>query len=149
MGRKHEISRRYPVSAETLWADILDPTALAEAMDGAVTYVGLPSEPVYEGQRISVSLKRWGWLPIGQWTMEVVRRDDENFILESREHGNVVRCYKHRLVVTPVDGECCDYTDYLDLDAGFLTPLVFPMFRAMYEKRHEVRRARLIAAKPA
>ena len=145
MGKTHEITRDYPVSAQTLWADILDPTALAESMKGAITYEGLPTEPVYEGQKIVVTLKRWGWLPMGQWTMEVVRRDDAHFILESREHGNVVRSYKHRLVVEPLSENSARYTDKLDVDAGLLTPFVFPMFKAMYEQRHDARRKRLEA----
>lgn len=144
MVRKHSISRIYPVSAETLWNDILDPRALDEAMDGAVTYDGLPSEPVFEGQTIEVSIKRWGWLPMGRWTMEIVRRDDENLILESREFGNIVRSYRHRLEVEALDDETAKYTDFLELDAGIFTALVFPMFRSMYEQRHDERLKRLV-----
>ena len=146
MARKHSISRVYPVRAATLWNDILDPIALAESMDGALTYVGLPSEPVFEGQRIEVSIKRWGWLPMGRWTMDVVRRDDANFILESHEFGNVVRSYRHRLEIEALDDGTAKYTDYLELDAGIFTDLVFPMFRSMYEQRHEMRLNRLVRA---
>lgn len=146
MGRKHAISQVYPVSAQTLWEDILDPNALAESMQGSLTYSGLPKKPVFEGQRIVVSLKRWGWFPMGRWTMDVVRRDDDRRILESCEFGGLVRKYQHRLEVEPLsDGEA-RYTDYLDLDAGIFTDLMFPTFVSMYEKRHQQRRKRLLAS---
>lgn len=144
MGRKHKISREYPVGIETLWADILDASSLADSMKGAVSYEGLPVEPVYEGQVIVVKLKRWGWFPLGKWTMEVVRRDDAEYILESREHGGIVKCYRHRLEVVPTGPDSCRYTDTLDLDAGWLTPLVLPTFKKLYEQRHDQRIARLI-----
>lgn len=148
MARKHTISRVYPVSAEVLWQDILDPRALAESMTGALSYSGLPEDPVFEGQRIVVSIKRWGWLPLGQWTIDVIRRDDERFILESAEHGGLIRRYRHRLEVEPLGDTEARYTDYLDVDAGILTDLVFPTFVALYTVRHEQRRARLLAARP-
>lgn len=144
MGRKHKISHIYPVSARTLWADILDPNALAASMKGSLSYCGLPMEPVFEGQRIVVTLKRWGWFPLGKWTMIVVKRDDARFILESQEFGPLVRCYKHRLEVEPLGDAEARYTDYLDLDAGLLTDVFFPTFRDMYEQRHKQRLQRLV-----
>ncbi|MEL7480423.1 MAG: SRPBCC family protein [Pseudomonadota bacterium] len=143
MPKTRAITRDYPVSAEILWADILDPAALAASMEGALTYEGLPSEPVFEGQVINVTIKRWGWWPMGKWTMKVVERDDEAYVLRSEEWGGPVKCYRHRLDVTPTGPESCQYTDHLDLDAGWLTPVVFPMFCKMYERRHEIRAARL------
>jgi hypothetical protein len=65
MALQHSITRDYPVDIQTRWDDILDPTALSESMEGAVTYEGLPTEPVYERQVAAVKLKRWGWLPLG------------------------------------------------------------------------------------
>ncbi len=143
MRKQYTISEIYPVSIQRLWADILDPGALADSMKGAISYIGLPADPVTEGQIINVKLKRWGWLPMGSWRMEVVRRDDENFILESREGGGFVREYKHRLELKSIDGSSVRYTDYLDIDAGWLTPLVAPTFRKLYIQRHKVRRNRL------
>jgi hypothetical protein len=145
MGRTYTVSKVYPVSAETLWADILDPNSLAESMKGALSYSGLPSEPVFQGQRIVVSIKRWGWFPMGQWTMDVVRRDDERHILESSEFGSLVRNYRHRLEIETLSENEARYTDYLDLDAGLFTDLVFPTFVSMYENRHQQRLKRLLA----
>lgn len=142
MGKQATISREYPVSAQTLWEDLLDPVALAESMKGAISYVGLPTEPVEQGQEFTVQLKRWGWLPMGEWTMKVVERDDENFVLRSEEHGNLVKLYRHRLSIEPTGPDSCRYTDHLDVDAGLFTPLVFPMFEKMYAQRHEMRKAR-------
>ncbi len=143
MSKQATITRNYAVSAERLWTDILDPNALADSMKGAVTYVGLPTDPVEVGQQFTVRLKRWGWFPMGNWTMKVVERDDENFILRSEEWGGPVRLYQHRLSVKPTGPESCEYTDHLDVEAGWLTPLVFPMLHKMYVQRHVMRKARL------
>jgi len=148
MSRKHTISKVYPVSAQVLWEDILDPSALADSMKGSLTYSGLPTEPVFEGQRIVVSIKRWGWFPMGRWTMDVVRRDDDRRILESSEFGSLVRNYRHRLEVEHLGDREARYSDHLDLDAGLLTNLMFPTFISMYERRHEQRLKRLLAQKP-
>ena len=128
MGQQTRIERTYNVSAETLWQDLLDPIALAESMKGALTYDGLPTEPVEQGQEFTVKLKRWGWFPMGSWTMKVVERNDENFVLRSEEHGGPVKLYRHRLSIQRTGPETCLYTDEIDVDAGILTPLVFPMF---------------------
>ena len=148
MSRKHTISKVYPVSAQVLWDDILDPSALADSMKGSLTYSGLPTEPVFEGQRIVVSIKRWGWIPMGRWTMDVVRRDDDRRILESSEFGSLVRNYRHRLEVEPLGDSTARYSDHLDLDAGLFTNLMFPTFISIYERRHEQRLKRLLARKP-
>ena len=143
MGKTTAISHDYAVSAQTLWEDLLDPNALAESMKGAITYVGLPTEPVDQGEAFTVKLKRWGWFPMGSWTMKVVERDDESFVLRSEEHGGLVRLYKHRLSIEPTGPNSCRYTDHIDLDAGFLTPLIFPTFKKMYLRRHQARKQRL------
>lgn len=81
--------------------------------------------------------------------MDVVRRDDERRILESREFGNLVRSYRHRLEVESLNDEEARYTDYLDLDAGMFTDLILPTFVSMYEGRHERRLQRLLASRPS
>ena len=144
MGRKYQVSQDYPVSAQVLWDDILDPQALSNSMEGQIHYEGLPTEPVYEGQRIVVKLKRWGWFPMGKWTMDIVKLDDQNFILESAEFGNIIRSHKHRLEVTAIDEHQSRYTDFLDIDAGIFTQLVFPSIQKMYDQRHLSRLQRLI-----
>lgn len=145
MRKQYELSDIYAVGIEALWRDILDPVALSDSMKGSISYSGLPSDPVVQGQVIDVTLKRWGWLPMGSWRMEVVRRDDENYILESREGGGVVRDYKHRLELEAIDANTTRYTDRLDIDAGWLTPMIAPTFRKLYIQRHDMRKARLAA----
>ncbi|MEO0465039.1 MAG: hypothetical protein AAF216_00740, partial [Pseudomonadota bacterium] len=82
-------------------------------------------------------------LPMGRWMMTVVERDNAALQLRSEEHGGPVKLYHHRLNVVRLDGNLCQYTDTCDVNAGWLTPLIAPMFQSMYEKRHEMRRKRL------
>ncbi|MEM7768035.1 MAG: SRPBCC family protein [Pseudomonadota bacterium] len=143
MAAKFSIAREYPFPASVVWADLIDFDALAESMEGAITYEGLPSGTPEAGASHTVRLKRWGWFPMGRWTMKVVERDDANRVMRSEEHGGPVRLYRHRLTVEPLTVTSCRYTDHCDVDAGWLTPLIAPQFRRMYERRHEMRRKRL------
>ena len=149
MTKSYQISEDYPVNIETLWNDILDPQALADSMKGRVTYIGLPSEPVFEGQVVNIRLKYWGWLPLGAWRIEVTRVDNENYILETREGGGVFKSYHHRLELVATGDESCRYTDNLTVDAGIFTPLAAPNVPSIYRERHRQRRARLVAAASA
>ena len=144
MDPQFSISRDYPVSAQVLWADLIDFSALAASMMGELSYEGIPEGPVTEGQKIDVKLKRWGWLPIGGWHIDVALRDDENLIMETHERGGPVKSYHHRMEVISLDRKTCRYTDYLHIDAGWITPLLLPTFKSMYERRHGKRRARLV-----
>ena len=147
MPRSYQITEDYPVNIDTLWNDILDPQALSDSMKGRVAYLGLPTEPVFEGQKVDIRLKYWGWLPIGSWHIEVVRVDHENYILESSEGGGVFKGYHHRLELIATSDNSCRYTDYLTVDAGIFTPLAAPTIPSMYRERHRQRRARLVAGK--
>ena len=143
MGRVFTITRDYPVSADVLWTDLVDFDALAESMEGAISYDGLPRGEPQLNRPYTVRLKRWGWLPMGQWTITLVERDDAALQMRSEEFGGPVKLYRHRLNVKPLSDTSCRYTDTCDVEAGWLTPLIAPMFKSMYEKRHEMRRKRL------
>lgn len=143
MGRVFSIMRVYRVPAQVLWTDLVDFDALAESMEGAITYVEMPKGEPKLDRPYTVRLKRWGLLPMGRWMMTVVERDNAALQLRSEEHGGPVKLYHHRLNVVRLDGNLCQYTDTCDVNAGWLTPLIAPMFQSMYEKRHEMRRKRL------
>jgi hypothetical protein len=95
MRRAHQITKDYAVNIEAFWADILDPKAQADSMNDLISYQGLPSEPIHHGQKATVKLKRWGWSPMGKWSKEVVSLNHETYTLESREHGGIVKEYRH------------------------------------------------------
>ncbi|MEO0721708.1 MAG: SRPBCC family protein [Pseudomonadota bacterium] len=142
MGRRYTVSRDYAVSAEMVWADVIDFKALAESMKGRATYEGLPEGDARVGEAFTVTVRR-RWSPPMRWTMKVVERDDAAMVLRSEEHGGPVRLYTHRLSVAATGPQSCRCIDELDVDAGLLTPLIAPTFRAMYEQRHVARKARL------
>lgn len=129
--------------ASTVWADVIDFDALAESMEGALTYEGLPSGEPELHRAYTVRLKRWGWLPMGSWTITLVERDNANLTMRSDEYGGPVRLYKHRITVEALTDSSCLYTDHCDVDAGWLTPLIAPQFKSMYERRHDMRLKRL------
>lgn len=144
MSQSFTCTHDYAVPIEALWADLVSFDALASSMEGEATYEGLPEGEAKEGQTASVRLKRWDWLPLGKWTMHVERRDDENHILKSREHGGFVRNFEHELSLTALGPGLTRYTDRGRLDAGHFTRLIAPAFLRMYQERHAARSVRLL-----
>ncbi|MEQ8405348.1 MAG: hypothetical protein RKE49_09640 [Oceanicaulis sp.] len=132
------VERRYAMAADAHFACILNYDELAEAMEGQVSYDGLPSGEARPGQAFEVKLKLFGWLPIGTWRIEVMLRDDKARRLESFECGGAVKAWRHVITVQP-DGQGCVHRDALEIDAGWLTGFYARTARRMYEKRHDLR----------
>ncbi|MEA2683479.1 MAG: hypothetical protein QOK05_1807 [Chloroflexota bacterium] len=65
-----------------------------------------------------------------------VRIDAANRAVVTEEHGGVIRHWRHRLTVEPLDRGHSRYTDTVDIDAGLLTPAVWGFARAFYQYRH-------------
>lgn len=140
----HTLSHDYPLSPDDLWADIVDLGALARSMEGELAYEGLPQGEAKPGDTHTVKIKRWGWLPLGEWHMTVVERDDQAHIMRSAERGGPVKLYKHTLKVDQIGDGLSRYTDTMEIDAGALTGMVAPSFQKLYAARHRARAARLL-----
>ncbi len=143
MQRRYTISRNYTVPARIVWADLINYQSLADSMEGHTSYQGLPEGDAKEGHDFTIKVKRGRFMPSLDWTIKVVERNDETMVMRTEERGGPVKVYKHRLNIIPIGPGACTYSDELDVDAGLLTPVIAPMFREMYEKRHDARKARL------
>lgn len=132
------VERRYALSADDHWARIVRYDELAEAMEGQVRYAGLPEGEIAEGQAYELKLFLFGWLPIGNWRIEVLERNDSERRVRSFECGGAVKAWRHTLTVEP-DGQGCIHRDALEIDAGWLTGFYAKTARKMYEQRHDLR----------
>ena len=73
----------------------------------------------------------------------VAEIDDRERRLSSDESGGPIRSWRHDIIVEPLDGGRCRYTDVIHIDAGALTTSVVAFARLFYRERQ--RRWRSIA----
>jgi hypothetical protein len=140
MPQKITIEADYAASADAVWASVLQYQALSAAMAGEAEYFGLPQGEAKIGDDFDVVVKFSDWRPNQRWHIRIIGRDDTARVLQSHEHGDLVRSWRHTLTVTPTGPCACRYRDEVAIEAGLLTPLVAMTARRMYEKRHLMRR---------
>ena len=96
----------YPYAPVRVWQLATDYGALAQVMEGVVSFKGLPDGRVYTGQNISVMVSLFGKLPAQPYSMEVLDCDDTNMVLRSSEKGAGVKSWRHTLRVVETEIEC-------------------------------------------
>ncbi len=132
------LEHEYASPAKDVWALATDLDALGKVMDGIVTFEGLPSGRVYQGQKIAVQVSLFGKLPPQPYFMEVLECDDDAMILRSLETGAGVKSWRHTLTVEPQQSGS-RLRDVIEIDAGWMSWLFAAWARFLYRKRHEPR----------
>lgn len=130
----------YPADPKDVWELAIDFEALREVSEHMVTFEGLPTGKIYEGQSIDVMTSLFGKLPKQPYHMEVVELDHEKMMFLSSERGSGVKHWQHRLTITPHENGAL-LTDTIKIHAkiGLLTPLFALWAKHMYEGRHQPR----------
>lgn len=90
---------------------------------------------------MTVRLYLFGVIPLWRHTVRVIEGDEAKGEACTEEHGGPLRRWRHRLTAEPVDGNSCRYTDEVDIDAGWLTPVAAATARRFYRYRHRRWRA--------
>ncbi|MEU9804447.1 hypothetical protein [Mycobacterium sp. NPDC050853] len=126
-----------PTDADRVWG----------AMQYAGTFLylcrgifGIPAlsgrtEPMRIGERGSAWL--WGLhlIPLYRHTIHVVEVDEESRTVRTNEGGGILRTWNHTLHVEPIGDRRCRYSDRIDIDAGFLTPVAAEAAAAIFRYR--------------
>jgi len=137
------LTHDYPAPPETVWALAIDLDMLQEIMAGVVTFEGLPSGRVHEGQAMTVMVSLFGKLPAQPYHMEVLECDGAAMGWRSSERGAGVKSWRHTLTVGPL-ATGSRLRDVIEIDAGWLTWAFAAWARFLYRKRHAPR-LRLLA----
>lgn len=141
-----EVTAFYTQDADSVFQSALHFSEMTDAMAGLATYEGLPDHgTAREGDTLVVDVTFWGWFKQAGHTMHIARLDPEARVIQSRESGNGIRRWDHRLSVHP-DGALTRWTDTVVLDAGWRTPFVAIFAAYMYRRRHRYRKAESVSA---
>ena len=135
MAHTVSMTHTYNAPVDAVWRVATDWASFSEAMKGLATFHGLPTEPIATGQKIQVAVSLFGFMPKMPWVMEIAECDPQAGVLQSHEHGGVVRRWDHRLTVEP-SNEGAILRDEIIIDAGALTFLYATWARFMYARRH-------------
>ncbi|MUM19486.1 hypothetical protein FZI91_01360 [Mycobacterium sp. CBMA271] len=93
------------------------------------------TEPMRVGERGTARL--WGLhlIPLYRHTIHVVEVDEETRTVRTNEHGGVLRTWNHTLHVEPAGDRRCRYSDRIEVDAGFLTPVIAKGVKVLFRYR--------------
>ena len=88
-----------------------------------------------EGADYVFSLKIFGGIPIGLHRVHILHFDEEE--VSTLEGNSKVPIWNHRIVLNPVSDETCEYTDELEIGAGFWTGAVCLFARSFLKHRQK------------
>ena len=86
------------------------------------------------GQKSSYRFRMWGIIPLGIHTINIERFDIDE--VSSKEGNRFVPVWNHRIHLKDL-GEKTEYTDEVDIDAGWKTLFVWLWARAFYAHRQK------------
>ena len=110
---------------ETLQA-IAKPYATFEPLDNAATVWTV-------GSKSSYRFMLYGFIPFGIHTIRIVRLDPEG--ISSRESNRHVPVWNHDILLVPIDANHTEYTDRVEIRAGWKTLFIWLWAKAFYAHR--------------
>jgi ligand-binding SRPBCC domain-containing protein len=100
-----------------------------------------------EGEISRFSLRLFGVIPLGVHTIHIVRFDREALTVQTREGNQCVPMWNHKINLKPLDNNKTEYTDEVELFAGFVTPMAYAWSVLFY--RHRQRKWRKLLKEAA
>ncbi len=97
------------------------------------------------GSTSSYRFRVFGFIPFGTHTIHIVRFDPEG--ISSREGNEHVPVWNHDITLRSPDRDHTEYTDRVEIRAGWKTPFVWLWANAFYAHRQK-KWVRLLTAEP-
>ncbi|HEX2089952.1 MAG TPA: hypothetical protein VHI54_08530 [Actinomycetota bacterium] len=128
----------FPAPAGRVWEALQHPASFLYVVRGLFRIPSLEgrTEPYREGESGSGWIFLFHVIPLHRHHATLESIDHDEMTMKSREHGGVIRSWRHTLRVEPLDNARCRYHDVVEIDAGDLTPLVAAFARLLYRYRH-------------
>lgn len=133
-GASLRVSTILPAPASRVWGLLPLKDTFLYITRGMMSYTDTdqwPTRLFTEGTTLTTRVRLFGWGPSSPHKVAVVRVDDAQGEIETKECGGLVRVWNHQMRVEPVSGVECRYTDCIEVQAGLVTPLVW-LFAALF-----------------
>ena len=85
------------------------------------------------GSKSSYRLRLFGFIPFGTHTIRIVRFDPDG--VSSREGNRHVPVWNHDILLVPIDENHTEYTDRVEIRAGWKTIFIWLWAKAFYTHR--------------
>ena len=85
------------------------------------------------GGKSSYRLRLFGFIPFGTHTIRILRFDPEK--ISSREGNRHVPVWNHDILLVPADENHTEYTDRVEIRAGWKTIFIWLWAKAFYAHR--------------
>jgi len=99
------------------------------------------------GQTVRCRSYLFGLIPLGTHVVHLERIDPSAREIQSREFDPLISRWDHLVRIRPMTEGRCRYSDEIEIEAGWLTPLVWLFALGFY--RHRQRRWRRVARRLA
>ncbi|WP_109523537.1 MULTISPECIES: hypothetical protein [Nocardia] len=124
--RTIRVQTELPTDADRVWQAMRSPATflyLCRGLFGVPALAGRV-EPFRVGERGTAWLFAFHIIPAYRHTIGIVDIDDATTTIRTNEHGGIIRTWNHTLHVERLGPDLCRYTDTVEIDAGFATPVV-------------------------
>jgi hypothetical protein len=88
-----------------------------------------------EGETLRFRLRVFGFIPFGVHTIRVEELNRGGYTIRSREGNSLVPVWNHTITLKPSGQDAAEYTDTIELGAGWLTGVVSLWCAAFYRHR--------------
>jgi hypothetical protein len=140
-GRILTIQSHVPVNIEDAWDRVTRSSTLEFVAKGMMTFKPLEKKfPEYwkADQEVKTKILMWGFLPMGGiHTIKFLKIDKGNYTLKTTEEDATAKVWNHTIILKSIDSSSIEYTDSIEIYAGWMTGLVTWWAKYFYRHRHQ------------
>lgn len=143
------ISTHFACTASELWQRLSKPESLRFVASPIMGFE--PIEPGVLGREwetgrdYPLQLYFLHFIPLGRHTIRLLKVDRDQNLISSRESGLLAPVWNHDISFQEIKPGLVSYTDEIDIQAGWLTPLIWLFAQLFY--RHRQRRWKVLLRK--
>ena len=138
-----ERSTQLDASADVVWAAVKTPAAFRAVTRRLLVMpvIRRRQDEWREGETVVGWVFLFGFLPFSRHHLHIASIDESTRTLSSREFGGLITTWNHDIEVVPIDAVTCRYRDWIEIDAGIMTPVISLYARWFYRMRQRRWRA--------
>lgn len=131
---------RFPASERNVFNKLKSIQTLQYIASPYATFTPLTESDDFNwkaGETFSFQLKLFGVIPFGIHTIKVIDFNEEAYRIHTTESNAYVPIWNHSIVLKPLGDGASQYTDEVEIYAGWKTPLVYLWAKFFYAHRQK------------
>lgn len=130
----------FPASREIIWKKLQQLSTLQHIVQPFASFTSLDSTNTVvwcEGETFKFHFKLFCLLPFGIHTINVVQFSEAAHVIYTNEVNTHVPIWNHKIYLKPIDKETTEYTDEVEIYAGWKTTFVYIWAKMFYRHRQK------------